>query len=85
MATFHDPHTRFAPLEVIERLIEIRAELGFPEHLYLERTEEIMDFLDSYGFDIYSFTTDNDKMDFGLYSSPVVPGGDSVHSSLTAH
>ena len=35
MATFKDPNQCFAPLEVIERLLAIRAEMGFTETLYL--------------------------------------------------
>ncbi len=85
MATFRDPTQCFAPLEVVERLLQIRAELGFTETLYLNRSEELTDFLDSYGFDIYAFSTKNDKINYGDYSSPVVPGGDSLHLSLKAH
>ena len=36
MATFKDPKLCFAPLEVVERLLEIRAELGFPETLAID-------------------------------------------------
>ncbi|MCA1608222.1 MAG: hypothetical protein LC730_02040, partial [Acidobacteria bacterium] len=75
----------FAPLEVIDRLLEIRAELGFAETLYLDRTQELTDFLDSFGFDIYAFSTKNDKIDYGNYRTPVVPGGSALHSSMQAH
>lgn len=85
MATFKDPAKCFAPIEVIERLLEIRSELGFSETLYLNRSEELTDFLDSYGFDIYAFSTQNEKINYGDYSSPVVPGGDTLHTSLKAH
>lgn len=85
MATFSDPAECFAPLEVIERLIEIRVELGFSPNIYLERSEELTDFLDSYGFDIYAFSTGNDKINYGDYRTPVVPGGDSLHLSAQAH
>lgn len=85
MASFKDPNTCFAPLEVIERLLEIRAELGFSETLYLDRSQELTDFLDAYGFDIYAFSTRNDKIDYDTYSTPVVPGGDNLHCSLTGH
>ncbi|HEV7700295.1 MAG TPA: hypothetical protein VGO43_08720 [Pyrinomonadaceae bacterium] len=85
MATFRDPNQCFAPIEVIERLLEIRAELGFTETLYLDRSQELTDFLDAYGFDIYAFSTANVKIDLEEESTPVVPGGDNVHSSLTAH
>ena len=85
MATYKDPEKCFAPIEVVERLLEIRAELGFSKTLYLDRSEELTDFLDAYGFDIYAFTTRNEKINYGDYRSPVVPGGDNLHSSLKAH
>lgn len=85
MATFKDPGQCFAPLEVIERLLEIRAELGFSEVVYMDRSQELTDFLDAYGFDIYAFSTDNDKIDYDGFTTPVVPGGDNLHSSVTAH
>ena len=85
MATFRDPAKCFAPLEVIERLLEIRAELGFGNMLYLNRCQELTDFLDAYGFDIYAFATTNEKINYGDYRTPVVPGGERHHSSLQAH
>ncbi len=48
MATFKDPDQCFAPLEVIERLLQIRAELGFAETVYVDRSQELTDFLDAY-------------------------------------
>ncbi len=85
MATFKDPTQCFAPLEVVERLLEIRAELGFAETLYLNRSQELTDFLDAYGFDIYAFSTENDKINYGDYRTPVVPGGDTLHTTGRAH
>jgi len=85
MATFKDPNNHFAPLEVIERLLEIRAELGFSQTLYLDKTQELTDFLDAYGFDIYAFSTENNKINYGDYSTPVVPGGDNLHCLITTH
>ncbi len=85
MATFRDPDRCFAPLEVIERLLQIRSELGFTETVYIDRSAELTDFFDAYGFDIYAFSTKNDKINYDDYTSPVVPGGDNVHLSLTAH
>ncbi len=85
MATFKDPHQCFAPLEVIERLLEIRAELGFSENLYLDRSAQLTDFLDAYGFDAYAFSTTDEKIDFDHLTTPVVPGGDNLHTSITAH
>lgn len=85
MATYSDPHTHFAPLEVIERLLEIRADLGFSPFLYIDRNQEIADFLDCYGFDSYAFSTKNEKLDVGQFTSPVVPGGDLLRSLDTNH
>ena len=85
MATFRDPDKCFAPLGVVERLLEIRVESGYCESLYLDRTGELTDFFDAYGFDIYAFSTGNNKFKYGDYRTPVVPGGDTVHCSHTAH
>lgn len=85
MATFKDPVRCFAPIEVLERLLEIRAEMGYSEAIYLDSSVELADYLDAYGFDIYAFSTENEKLNYGDYRAPVVPGGDSVHGSLTAH
>jgi hypothetical protein len=85
MATYRDPDMCFAPLEVVERLLQIRKDLGFSEHVYLDRCQEITDFLDAYGFDIYAFSTENKKIKYGDYSAPVVPGGDNLHTASTAH
>lgn len=85
MATFQDPTKCFAPLEVIERLLEIRSELGFEEVLYLDRCQELTDVLDAYGFDIYAFETTNAKIQYGSYRTPVVPGGERLHTTLKVH
>ncbi len=85
MATYKDPVECFAPIEVIERLLSIRAETGFTEAVYLDSSSELADVLDAYGFDIYAFSTKDEKMNYGDYRSPIVPGGDAIHSSFTAH
>lgn len=85
MATLKDPIRCFAPLEVIERLLEIRSDLGFRPNLYLLRTNELTDLLDAFGFDIYAFSVENQKINYGDYTSPVVPGGDLMHTSIKAH
>lgn len=85
MATYRDPDQCFAPLEVIERLLSIRSELGFSETLYLPRSAELTDFLDAYGFDAYAFSTRNLRINIDDDSTPVVPGGDTLHCSFTAH
>jgi hypothetical protein len=85
MATFQDPVRCFAPLEVIERLLEIRADSGYAEAVYLHNSGELADCLDAYGFDIYAFSTANEELNYGDYRAPIVPGGDNVHCSFTAH
>jgi hypothetical protein len=85
MATYKDPAQCFAPLEVIERLLEIRAEQGFAKTVYLDRSQELTDFFDAYGFDIYAFSTENEKLNYGDYRTPVVPGGYAIHTSLNSH
>ena len=85
MATYKDPIKCFAPLEVIERLLEIRNELGYNQAVYLLDSSELVDCLDAHGFDVYAFNGKNQKMNYGDYRSPIVPGGDSIHSSATAH
>lgn len=85
MATFKDPIKCFAPIEVVERLLEIRAELGFDEVLYVDKSVDLAEFLDAYGFDVYSFSSENEKINYGDYRATIVPGGDAIHCSLTAH
>jgi len=85
MATYHDPVRCFAPLEVIERLLEIRSELGYNQALYLPNSNELAGFLDAYGFDVYAFSIENKQINYGDYRSPLVPGGDTAHASVTAH
>jgi hypothetical protein len=85
MATFRDPELTFAPIEVVERLLQIRSEAGFAETIYLDRSQQLTDILDAYGFDIYAFSTHNDKIDYDQSCTPVVPGGDNLHNSLKAH
>lgn len=85
MATYKDPIQCFAPLEVIERLLEIRAELGYPAVLYVDNSIDLAEFLDAYGFDAYSFSDISEKINYGDYRSSIVPGGDTVHCSMTAH
>ena len=85
MATFKDPVKCFAPLEVIERLLEIRADFGFAEVIYLDGSSELAELLDANGFDVYAFSHLNEKINYGDYRAPIVPGGDQLHCSVTAH
>lgn len=85
MATFRDPIKCFAPIEIIERLLEIREEAGCAQVVYLHSSLEIADCLDAYGFDVYAFSNDDEKINYGDYRAPFVPGGDHLHCSVTAH
>jgi hypothetical protein len=85
MATAKDPTLCFAPLEVVERLLEIREELGYRPAIFLERVNDLAEVLDAFGFDIYDLSGKRGKLNYGDYTSPVVPGGDSIHTSILAH
>ena len=80
MATFKDPIECFAPLEVVERMLEIRAECGFNEAIFLHNSNDLADFLDAYGFNVYAFSSGNQTMDYGKYRAPLVPNGDNMSS-----
>lgn len=84
MATYRDPVTCFAPLEVIERLLEIRVEAGHSPAVYLLSPDDLADYLDAYGFDVYALSEEA-EFHFGDYRAPLAPGGDHAHCSLTAH
>jgi len=85
MATYKDPVRCFAPLEILERLLEIRADAGFAPMVYLQSPDEVADYLDAFGFDVYAFTNSENEFHFGDYRGPLAPGGDHAHGSLTAH
>jgi len=85
MATYRDPARVFAPLEVIERLLEIRAEAGHTPVLFLRTGEDLVAYFDAYGFDVYSFDEAEAEFCYGKYRAPLAPGGDHAHESLTAH
>lgn len=85
MATYRDPVSCFAPLEVLERLLEIRAEAGFAPAVYLLSPDDLADYLDAFGFDVYAFSEPETEFHFGNYRAPLAPGGDHAHESLTQH
>jgi hypothetical protein len=85
MATFKDPARCFAPLEIVERIIEIRTELGYSPMVYLLTPNDLIEYLDAYGFDVYAFTNAREDFHFGDYRGQLAPGGDIAHSSLTTH
>jgi hypothetical protein len=85
MATYRDPARVFAPLEIVERLLEIRAEAGYSPAIFLRSADDLVAYFDAYGFDVYSFTDVEADFDYGKYRAPLAPGGDHAHESLTTH
>ncbi len=86
MATYRDPARVFAPLEVIERLLEIRAEAGHTPVIFLRKADDLVAYFDAYGFDVYSFDDAAEaEFRYGRYRAPLAPGGDHAHESPTAH
>jgi hypothetical protein len=85
MATYRDPVRVFAPLEVIERLLEIRAEAGHTPVIFLRTGDDLVAYFDAYGFDVYSFDDVEAEFRYGKYRAPLAPGGDHAHESITAH
>ena len=85
MATYRDPVRVFAPLEVLERLLEIREEAGYDPQVFLHRADDLAAYFDAYGFDVYSFDAPEAEFRFGNYRAPLAPGGDHAHESPTAH
>jgi hypothetical protein len=85
VATYRDPIRCFAPLEVVERLLEIRADAGYAPAIYLLAPDDMAAYLDAYGFDVYAFSESEAVFHFGDYRAPLAPGGDHAHNSLTAH
>ena len=85
MATYRDPVRCFAPLEVLERLLEIRAEAGYPPAVYLLSPDDLAAYLDAFGFDVYALSEAESEFHFGDYRAPLAPGGDHAHCSLTTH
>jgi len=85
LATYHDPIQVFAPLEVIERLIELRADMGFAPTIFLFSANDLATHLDAYGFDVFALGSFAAEFRLGNYRAPLVPGGDHAHSLTTAH
>src|ERR1044072_6346088 len=85
MATYRDPVTCFAPLEVIERLLEIRVEAGYTPAVYLLSPDDLADYLDAYGFDVYALSEAEAEFHFGDYRAPLAPGEEPARCPLTQH
>jgi hypothetical protein len=85
MATYRDPVRVFAPLEVIERLLEIRADAGHNPAIFMRSADDLVAYFDAYGFDVYTFADADAEFRYGKYRAPLAPGGDHAHESATAH
>ncbi|MGB8508292.1 MAG: hypothetical protein WCD76_07800 [Pyrinomonadaceae bacterium] len=89
MATYRDPVRVFAPLEVVERLLEIRAEAGYSPVIFLRSADDLAAYFDAYGFDVVALADSEAEFDaefnYGKYRAPIAPGGDHAHCSPTAH
>ena len=86
MATYRDPARIFAPLEILERILEIRADAGYQPVIFLRSADDLVAYFDAYGFDVYSFDADAEaEFRYGRYRASVAPGGDHAHESVTAH
>ena len=85
MATFRNPVQCFAPLEVIERLLEIREEEGYRQVIFLVSPEDLAASLDAYGFDVFSFENETAVFHFGDYRGPLAPNGDRAHGLARTH
>ena len=86
MASFRDPARTFSPIEVIERLLEITDYYGHEPVIYISSSDDLATYLDSFGFDIYSLTTDTGAaFETSSRSVLVLPNGSRSHESATAH
>jgi hypothetical protein len=86
MASFRDPARSFNPIEVIERLLEIKEFFGDSPTLYISSDEDIAIYMDTFGFDVYSFIADTrGKFSTTSRTTAIVPNGSRSHDSATAH
>ncbi len=85
MAQYRDPVKCFSPLEVVERLLEIRKELGFSETLYIEGPAEFAKFFDAFGFDSYVYSDLGGSVDYSDYTNAITPGGITFSSTRKLH
>lgn len=85
MATYHDPIRVFAPLEVIERVLELRAEAGYFAALFLFSESDLATCLDAYGFDAFALADFEVEFRFGNYRACVAPSGDHVRNLMITH
>lgn len=67
---------------MVERLLEIRHEFGFPATIFLRSSADLATCLDAYGFDVYSLNATEVEFHFGKYRAPCAPGGGYAHNLL---
>jgi hypothetical protein len=84
MASYRDTATMFARLDVIERLLEIRAELGYPPAIFLFSAAGIADYMDAFGFDAVAVPGIRSN-DCSTFRAPLAPCGDLAHTSRRSH
>lgn len=86
MASYKDPEMQFGPIEVVERLLDLSEQGGYPAMLFLCSNFDLAFCLDSLGFDVYSLSTDPSKaIDFSQPTVNMLPSGDKGHCNQTAH
>jgi hypothetical protein len=86
VASFRDPAKTFAPIEVIERLLEITELYGAAPRLYISADEDLASYLDSFGFDVYALTANtHGSFKTATRSALILPSGSRSHESFTAH
>jgi len=86
MASFRDPARTFNPIEVIERLLEIKEFFGDGPSLYISSDEDIAIYMDTFGFDVYSLRADTGgRFSTSSRTTTIVPNGSRSHDSATAH
>lgn len=85
MATYRDPIQVFAPLEVIERVLELRTEAGYSAALFLFGESDLATCLDAYGFDAFALDDFKVEFRFGNYRASVAPSGDHFRNVMITH
>ncbi len=85
MATYRDPVRVFAPLEVVERLLEIREEAGYSPEIFLRSSDDLAAYFDAYGFDVLRFYRTGSRVSLRSLSCRARPRRDHAHTSPTAH
>ena len=85
LATYRDPVRVFAPLEIIERLFEMRAERGHTAALFIFGESDLAACLDAYGFDAFALADFKFEFRYRTYRACVAPSGDHVRNIFVSH